>query len=286
MYAKGEMSRLPAGSEPILCAPLLRKVDDKLIELLSSLDPAEWDLPTIAPRWKVREVAAHLLDTALHKLSLVRDRCAPEPIEIRSPRDLIALVDRLNSEGVTVFRRLSPPVLIDMMKIACVQSADFHESLNPFETAAFNVSWAGEAQSLNWFDTARELTERWHHQQQIRVATNRPGIMTPELYHPVLDCFVRGLPHLYRDADAPLGTTIELAIAGECGGDWYLAKGNGNWGFAEPSPQCAARVVLPQEIAWRVFTKGIDRSAALTQTAIRGDTGLGEKILQLRAIVG
>jgi hypothetical protein len=28
--------------------------------------------------------------------------------------------------------------------MACEQSADFHESLDPFAPAAFNVSWAGE----------------------------------------------------------------------------------------------------------------------------------------------
>jgi RNA-directed DNA polymerase len=48
-----------------------------------------------------------------------------------------------------------------MIKMACEQSADFHESLDPFAPAACNVSWAGEQTSLNWFDTARELTERW-----------------------------------------------------------------------------------------------------------------------------
>jgi hypothetical protein len=77
-----------------------------------------------------------------------------------------------------------------------------------------------------------------------------------------------------------------LAIAGECGGDWHLAKSASGWSFAAPTAQCATRVILPQEIAWRVFTKGIDRAAALAQTAIRGDIGLGEKILQLTAIVG
>jgi hypothetical protein len=115
----------------------------------------------------------------------------------------IDLVNRLNAEGVTVYRRLRP-VLIDMMKAACQQSASFHDSLDLFAPATFTVSWAGEETSLNWFDTARELTERWHHQQQIRLATNRPGIMTPDLYHPVLDCFVRGLPHVYQDVDAPV----------------------------------------------------------------------------------
>jgi len=55
-------------------------VDQRLIELLKSLDSAQWDLPTIAPQWSVRDVAAHLLDTAFRKLSIGRDRCSVEPV--------------------------------------------------------------------------------------------------------------------------------------------------------------------------------------------------------------
>ena len=281
------MQRESSASEPILCAHLMRRVDGKLIDLLSSLTPGEWDLQTVAPLWKVRDVAAHLLDTALRKLSIVRDACYVEQVNIGSPQDLIAFINRLNREGVTVYRRLSPKVLIGMMKEACEQSARFHESLDPFAPAAFAVSWAGEEKSLNWFDTAREFTERWHHQQQIRLATNRPGIMTPELYHPVLDCFVRGLPHLYRDVDVPEGTLLVLEISGECGGRWFLRKGPSGWGFVKPSDDTpASRVTIAQELAWRVFTKGIDRDSARAQIAVEGSRDLGERVLQLTAIVG
>jgi uncharacterized protein (TIGR03083 family) len=276
-----------SGSGPILCAHLLRKVDEELIDLLRSLAPEEWEIQTLAPLWKVRDVAAHLLDTPLRKLSLVRDSWSAEAVYIRSPEDLIALVDRMNREGVAVYRRLSPPVLIDMMRLASEQSACFHEALDPFAVAAFAVSWAGESTSLNWFDTARELTERWHHQQQIRFATDRPGIMTPELYHPVLDCFMRGLPHLFRNVDAPLGTELLLDISGECGGLWVLLRAADGWGFAkEPAGDFASRVRIPQELAWRLFTKGIDRDSARAQIEIEGNRELGEKVLQLTAIVG
>src|SRR5712671_2817090 len=90
-----------SGSDPILCGHLLRRVDEKLIELLRSLAPDEWNIQTVSPLWKVRDVAAHLLDTALRKLSLVRDSCYVEAVSIQSPQDLIALVNRLNLEGVT-----------------------------------------------------------------------------------------------------------------------------------------------------------------------------------------
>lgn len=280
------MSSQSAGPDPILCAPLLRRVDEKLIELLRALPASEWDAQTVAPRWKVRDVAAHLLDTVLRKLSLVRDSWYVETVDIRSPQDVVTLVNRLNQEGVRVYRRLSPPVLIDMMKMACEQSASFHESLDPFAPAAFGVSWAGEATSLNWFDTARELTERWHHQQQIRLATDRPGIMTPELYHPVLDCFLRGLPHHYRDKEAPAGTVLLVEIDGDCGGQWSMARENGRWKLMkQSSAESAARVTIPQEIAWRIFTKGIDPDSARAQIKIDGDPHLANHVLELTAVV-
>ena len=153
----------------IFCAGLIREVDAKLLELLASLRPEEWDLQTVAPEWKVRDVAG-----------------------THSDEDLVTLVNRLNREGVAFYGKLSPAILISLMAVACGELAEFHEALNPFALAAFAVSWAAEDKSLNWFDTARELTERWHHQQQIRLATGRPGIMTRALYRPVLDCFMRG----------------------------------------------------------------------------------------------
>ena len=280
-------SKQLGGCEPIRCAHLLRKVDNRLLDLLRSLTAEEWDLQTVAPRWKVRDVAAHLLDTALRKLSLVRDSWFVENVSIQSPRDVVILVDRLNEEGVKVFRRLSPSVLVDLMSIACERSADFHESLEPFARATFNVSWAGEEISLNWFDTARELTERWHHQQQIRLATGRPGIMTRELYHPVLDCFVRGLPHSYRHVDAPAGTSLLLEISGECGGTWILSKEAETWGFMNKYPdKLHCTVILPEEIAWLMFTKGIPLASVRERLKIGGNEALAAGILQLTAVVG
>jgi hypothetical protein len=141
------------GVDPIFCAHLLRPVDEELISLLGSLAPDEWGTQTIAPRWKVRDVAAHLLDTQLRKLSMVRASWYVEAVDARSPEEVTAVVNRLNREGVTVYGRLSPAVLIDLLKVSGQQSARFHESLDPLAPAVFNVRWAGDATSANWFDT-------------------------------------------------------------------------------------------------------------------------------------
>jgi uncharacterized protein (TIGR03083 family) len=254
---------------------------------MSSLDPAEWNLPTVAPQWNVRDVVAYLLDTALRTLSMGRDNCCVESVDIRAHQDVITLVNRLNCEGVTVYRRLSPPVLTQIMQLTCAQTADFYESLDPYLPGATGVSWAGEMTSFVRFHIARELTERWHHQEQIRLATSRPGIMTPPLYHPVLDTFLRGLPHTYSNVPASIGTAILVEVSGDCGGQWCLQRLYDTWSFTSEFPSSVnAHITIPQSIAWRIFTKGISRESARSELVITGDTALAEHIFQLIAIVG
>ena len=288
---------------PLLTSHLFPTLDGHLIDLLRSLAPDEWERQTIAPRWKVKDIAAHLLDTQLRKLSFGRDGCAPSPPPvIASDRDLVSFIDRLNAEGVTVYRRLSPPVLIAWMEQTSREAASYYASLDPFAPARIGVSWAGESVSANWFDVARELTERWHHQQQIRLALGEPAnsaqnpspraarslraIMTPELYHPVLDCFMRALPFHYRSMSASAGTAIRIHVSGDCGGDWHLYRDDAWLLTTDPVGTIVTTVTIPQDIAWRIFTKGIAREHASEQVRMTGDATLGNHVLNMLAIVG
>jgi hypothetical protein len=174
-----------------------------------------------------------------------------------------------------------------MLEIASRQYVEFHQSLDPMAEAGFGVSWAGETKSLNWFDTARELTERWHHQQQIRLATSRPGIMTRELYYPVLDTFMRALAFTYRDQAGEPGTHLRFNVSGECGGTWFLYRDGARWVQIEsPHGRQVAETTIPQDIAWRLFTKGIDRRSAAAQASITGDRALGAHVLGMTSIIG
>ncbi|HTF22705.1 MAG TPA: maleylpyruvate isomerase N-terminal domain-containing protein [Candidatus Limnocylindria bacterium] len=271
---------------PILTAHLFPKLDAMLLELLRSLTPEDWEKQTVSPKWKVKDVAAHLLDTPLRGVSIARDGYLPEAPRISSSVELAAYINRLNEEGVSLYRRLSPAVLISLMQVASQLLAEYHRSRDPNASAPYGVSWAGEEKSSNWFDTAREFTERWHHQQQIRLAVNKPGIMTRELYYPVLDCFLRALPFTYRTVSAKPGTYLQINVSGECGGNWYLARAEQAWWLTEePLGDKLSETTIPQEIAWRIFTKGIDRESALRQVKISGDTKLGLHALRVISIV-
>jgi uncharacterized protein (TIGR03083 family) len=279
---KTTKERLP----PILTAHLFPKLDAMLLDLLRSLVPADWEKQTVSPRWKVKDVAAHLLDTALRGVSICRDGHVAESPAINSSSDLAAFINRLNHEGVTVYRRLSPAVLISLMEIAAKSLAELHASCDADAMAPMGVSWAGEEKSAYWFHTAREFTERWHHQQQIRLAVDKPGIMTRELYFPVLDCFLRALPFTYRSVSARPGTYAQINVSGECGGSWYLYRAEENWQLLkEPFGKKASETTIPQEIAWRIFTKGIDRESAVSRLKVTGDIALGLHVLGTVSII-
>ena len=272
---------------PIFTAHLFPMLEAKLIELLQGLAPEDWEKQTLAPKWKVKDVAAHLLDTQIRKLAAARHGYKPENSKKLSSAKLVTLINSLNAEGVRQYRRLSPGELISRMETASRQSAKYHRALDPFGTAMFPVSWAGEEESANWFDTAREFTERWHHQQQIRLAVDKPGIMTREFYFPVLDCFMRALPYSYRNVSAKSGTLAQFNISGECGGSWHLFRDGGAWTLiASPAGEKISEVAIPQEIAWRIFTKGIEPDVARTQVRVTGDEAIGGHILKMISIVG
>jgi uncharacterized protein (TIGR03083 family) len=273
--------------QPIFTAHLFPKLEAKLIELLRSLKPEDWERQTLAPKWKVKDVAAHLLDTQIRKLAAARHDYKSENSKKLSPARLVTLINSLNAEGVRAYGQLSPGELISWMESESRDSAKYHRLIDPFARAMFPVSWAGEEESANWFDTAREFTERWHHQQQIRLAVDKPGIMTREFYFPVLDCFMRGLPYSYRNVSAKSATLARFNISGECGGSWYLFRDSEDWKLiAAPAEETISETTIPQEIAWRIFTKGIAPEEARTQVQATGNEAVGLHILNMISIVG
>jgi uncharacterized protein (TIGR03083 family) len=186
--------------EPIHAAERFAPLHAELIALLSRLSDEEWLRPTAAPLWTVRDVAAHLLDGDVRQLSFRRDGMPPPPADrpIGGYRDFVAFLDHVNAVWVDAARRMSPRLLVELHAFTGPEVARLFEGLDPNGPALFPVAWAGEERSLNWMDTAREYTERWHHQQQIRDATGRAPLTGREWLHPVLDTFVRALPHTYH----------------------------------------------------------------------------------------
>ena len=262
-------------------------LDQKLIELLKSLSPEDWNKQTVAKLWTVRDIAAHLLDGNLRTLSLSRDKHSLVPtMEIQSYHDLVDYLNRLNAEWITASKRLSSRVIIKWLETTGKEYSAYLATLDPNAPAIFSVAWAGEKVSKNWFHVAREYTEKWHHQQQIREAIGKQGIMTKELFYPVMETFMYGLPYTYRDIYAEAGSIVQVTIQSDIGGDWFLIRVDNAWELSKQyQTNITSSISMPPDIAWKLFTKAITPENALNSVEVKGDETLGVAALKLVAVM-
>src|SRR5207249_2565543 len=96
----------------------------------------------------------------------------------------------------------------------------------------------------------------------------------------------RALPYTYRNVAAAEGALLKFKITGEAGGDWFLLRESGKWLLLRTAIGATiAEVSIPQEIAWRVFTKGIDKKDAKSEILIAGDERLASEVINMVAVM-
>jgi uncharacterized protein (TIGR03083 family) len=280
---------MPLATPPIVdTRSFFRPVATELVALLRSLTADDWLRPTIAGTWRVRDVVAHLVDTRYRRLSFHRDRMSPPPppSPIGGEQDFVAFINDLNRQWVDATERLSPRVLTDLFAAASGEVADFVEQLPLEAPALFPVSWAGEQASEGWFDLGREFTELFHHQAQIRIAVGAPPLGDPRYLKAVIEIAARGLPHAYRNVDAPDGATLVIDVQGAAASAWTLKREPGRWTLwsgREPTP--TAQVRISDEHAWRLLFNGLPEPQASAALAITGDHALARPLAGARSVI-
>ena len=210
---------------PIIVVHLFPELLDALLRLLGGLSAREWMRPTACPGWCVKDVALHLLGVEVGYLARRRDGHALA-VASSSWEELVTWINDANAAWVQAARRLSPRLLIDLLQCTGLHMCEFVRSLDPYAMGDA-VSWIGPEPAPVWLDLAREYTEHWHHQQQIRDAVGQPGLKQPRYFVPVLAAFVRALPRAFRATRAAAGTTVTLTITGESGGQWSVRQEGG-----------------------------------------------------------
>jgi uncharacterized protein (TIGR03083 family) len=269
---------------PVDTRRAFRPLSGEIAALLQSLPAADWERPTVAGSWQVRDIVAHLTDTALRRLSLQRDRLAmagPSP-----GQDFVAFINDLNATWTRAARRFSPRVLTDLYVEASGELAAFVETLDLDSEAFFAVSWAGEAQSRQWLDIGREFTEVWHHGAQIRDAVGAGPFSNPEWLRAVLRIAMHVLPHAYRGLTAPQGTSITVRVTGPASGAWTLRRDQERWLADErDAADASATLTIADEAAWRLFFNALAGADSAAVVRVEGDPALARPLLQARAVI-
>jgi uncharacterized protein (TIGR03083 family) len=253
--------------------PLMAQDRAALLDLLRELPAADWLRPTAAAPWLVRDVVAHVLADDLSRLARGRDDhhvAGPRPGE-----PLARFLDRFNAQWVDAAQRISPPVLVDLLATVSPQVLAFWRD-HDLDGLGEPVSWAGPDPAPVWLDCARDTTEYWVHQQQVREATGRPVDTDPATVRAVLDTFLHAVPLTLRDRP---GTALRIETEV---GDWSWERGGAGW-VRVPSTSGGALLRIDSAALWRLCVRMIEPEQARDRALVDGDAA--GAVLQIISII-
>lgn len=176
----------------------LRAESSDFDALVAPLSDGEWERPTPAVGWAVRDQVSHLA-----AFDDVTTRQAGDPEAFRAEVDALwALGDDFSEQVARRHRALSPDVLLDWFRTARTDMIDVFAHVDP----ATMLPWFGPPMSAASSMTAR-LMETWAHGQDVADALGVVRAPTRRLRHVAhLGVATRGFALSARglDADAPV----------------------------------------------------------------------------------
>jgi uncharacterized protein (TIGR03083 family) len=278
--------------EPVRVLDLFPEVRQRGIEMLSGLSEEQWNAPTVAAGWSVKDIALHLLGGTIANISRRRDgfvgnfgAFVPDGGSLDDYTALVETLNAWNETWVLAARRLSPRLLCELLAVTGEALEAYFRELD-LMAMGDAIGWAGPDAAPVWLDVAREYTEQWTHQAQIRDAVGAPALDEPYLFAPVLATFMHALPHTIRDVVRPEGTRLRVTVTGPAGGAWVVERLADRWAFTEPSGSaCDVRLTMDQDVAWRLVTKGLTVVEARSLVDIDGDPELAAAALEMVAII-
>lgn len=188
------------------------KAETAVVEtMLADLDPADWDLPTVAAGWTIRDQISHLAffdDAATH--------AAKNPDAFReSVRELLALGDDFPDQVAERYRAMPPDELHDWFASARQAFVTVFAAIDP----GTKLPWYGPDMSAASSITAR-LMETWAHGQDIADTLGREPEPTVRLRH-IAHLGVRTLGHSFVLRGRPIpAEPVYVALSGPTGDVW------------------------------------------------------------------
>jgi uncharacterized protein (TIGR03084 family) len=199
-----------------ICADLQAEQAD-LDTFLSGIDEADWNTPTPAPGWMVRDQISHL-GTTDRTATIAAAEPARFAVEIiTQPRQ-----ERMKPQ-LDIGRRLQGPELLAWWRTGRTAMLEVFRHLD----VKARIPWFGPAMSAMSFATAR-LMETWAHGQDIADALGWQRAPTERLQH-VAHIGIQARPFSFRNRGLePPSDPIRVELVSPAGALW-------TWGDATAS---------------------------------------------------
>jgi hypothetical protein len=131
-------------------------------------------------------------------------------------------------------------------------------------------------------DLLKVYAKNWLYQQQIRQAVGASLLLEADFYHSFLEYCMRFLPKHFENIIPANDTIISIEIVAETNMTWQIIRCEESWDFTESKAHSATQVYIDQNIAWILFSGGIDIYEASQYWQVIGNQDLGRHVLSLR----
>jgi uncharacterized protein (TIGR03083 family) len=275
---EGEIVR-KGSQEPVV--DLLAETWAAISELGGSLEVGEWELPSECPGWTVRDVVAHMVGT---ERSLLGD---PAPPPLSAPPHVHNEVGARNEGWVAALRSHSGPEVLAEFGAVTTRRL---EQLRSWPASRFDEVGPSPTGMVPYREFMRvRVMDCWVHEQDIRVATARPGHRQGPAADLAMDRLASAMPFVVgKKAGAPDGASVRFELTGGAPRrlDVVVRDGRATMdGAAVTDPTAVLR--MDMEVFWRLGCGRVSGPAARGAGLIEltGDTGLAERVVDSMAFM-
>jgi uncharacterized protein (TIGR03083 family) len=245
------------------------------------LEASEWDLPSECPGWTVRDVLSHMVGTERSLLG----ETAPAPVS--TPPHVHNAVGARNEGWVASLRtHTGPEVLADFRDV----TARRLEQLRSWPSSRFDELGPSPVGEVPYREFMRvRVMDCWVHEQDIRVATARPGHRHGPAATLAIDRLASAMPFIVgKRAGAPDGSSVRFELTGNEPRRLDVVVRGGRAAIDDASEgEPTAELRMDLEVFWRLGCGRVSgeaaRGAGLVE--LRGETELAERVVDSMAFM-
>lgn len=265
-------------TEPVVA--VLAEEFAAIAELCAGLSTAEWDLPSECPGWTVRDVLSHLIGI---ERTLLGDEAPPMPPE-RAPH-VRNDVGATNEAWVEGRRGHSGPVVLEEWREVTGRRIEQLAAFPPERFDEVGPSPVGQVPYREFMHV--RIMDCWVHEQDIRVATERPGHAAGPSADISMDRIASAMPFVVaKRAGVPDGRTVRFELSGSPTRRIDIAVRDGRAATEELS-EPDVTILMDAEVFWRLGCGRVTGDAAMGAAIVgfQGDTALGEQVVRNMAFM-
>lgn len=246
-----------------------------LRELLGTLTPEQWHVPTVLPGWDVQANVAHILGIEAAFLGEAAPEVELSEAELAHVRNDIG---RMNEVWVKGLAGWSPEQMLAAFDDFTARRLDALRTMTQVEWEAESMTPAGKG-TVGRFIQIRVL-DCWFHEQDIRQAVGRPGYASGPAVAVTLDEVSSALGFVVgKRAKVPEGTTVTFELTGSAGRLIHVEVGERAQVVESLAGPATVTISMPVVAFTRYVGGRVDAADHADQVSISGDVALGQQVV-------